>query len=38
MGEIQHAVNEFVEAEGIDSYELLATEAELKKKPVRYEL
>jgi DNA-binding Lrp family transcriptional regulator len=38
MGEIQHGVSRFVEAEGIDSYELLTTEAELKKKPVRYEL
>ena len=36
MGEIQHVINRFVEAEGIDSFELLATAAELKKKPVRY--
>jgi len=36
MGQIQHVINRFVEAEGIDSFELLPTAAELKKKPVRY--
>jgi len=36
MGEIQHVINKFVEAEGIDSFELLPTAAELKKKPVKY--
>jgi len=36
MGEIQHAINRFVEAEGIDSFALLPTAAELKKKPVKY--
>jgi len=36
MGEIQHVINKFVEAEGIDSFELLPTAAELKKRPVKY--
>ena len=36
MGEIQHAINRFVEAEGIDSFALLPTAAELKKRPVKY--
>jgi len=36
MGEIQRVVNQFIEAEKIDSFELLPTEAELKKKPVRH--
>jgi DNA-binding Lrp family transcriptional regulator len=36
MGEIQQAVARFVESEKIDSFELLATEAELKKRPVRH--
>ena len=36
MGEIQHVVSKFVEAEGIDSFELLPTAAELKKQPVKY--
>jgi DNA-binding Lrp family transcriptional regulator len=36
MGEIQHVINRFVGAEGIDSFELLPTAAELKKRPVRY--
>jgi len=34
MGEIQHVVSKFVESEKIDSFELLPTEAELKKRPV----
>ena len=38
MGEIQHAINRFVEAEGIESFELLPTAAELKKQPVRHQL
>jgi DNA-binding Lrp family transcriptional regulator len=36
MGEIQHTINKFTEAEGIDTFELLPTEAELKKEPVRH--
>ncbi len=36
MGEIQHVVNKFIEAEKIDSFELLPTAAELKKEPIRY--
>jgi len=36
MGEIQHVINKFVEAEEIDSFELLPTAVELKKKPVRH--
>lgn len=36
MGEIQRAVNKFVEAERVDSFELFPTEAELKKQPVRH--
>jgi len=36
MGEIQHVVSKFVEAEGIDSFELLPTAAELKKRPVKH--
>jgi DNA-binding Lrp family transcriptional regulator len=36
MGEIQHVINRFVGAERIDSFELLPTEAELKKQPVKY--
>jgi len=36
MGEIQHVINRFVEAEQIDSFELLPTAAELKKRPVKY--
>ena len=35
MGEIQQVVDNFTGSEGIDSYELLPTEAELKKRPVR---
>ena len=37
MGEIQHVINRFVKAEGIDSFELLPTAAELKKRPVKYQ-
>ncbi|MHC4623088.1 MAG: siroheme decarboxylase subunit beta [Planctomycetota bacterium] len=35
MGEIQHVVGEFTKGEEIELYEMLATEAELKKRPVR---
>jgi DNA-binding Lrp family transcriptional regulator len=37
MGEIQHVVDKFTQCEGINSYELLPTRAELKKRPVRQE-
>jgi DNA-binding Lrp family transcriptional regulator len=37
MGEIQHVVNKFVEAEKIDLFELLPTAAELKKQPVKHQ-
>lgn len=36
MGQIQHVINKFVEAEKIDSYQLLPTVTELKKRPVKY--
>lgn len=36
MGEVQRAISKFVEAEEIDSFELLPTAKELKKQPVRY--
>jgi len=36
MGQIQHVVNKFVEAERIDSFQLLPTVTELKKQPVKY--
>jgi DNA-binding Lrp family transcriptional regulator len=36
MGEIQRVINKFTETEGMDSFELLPTEAELKKEPVKY--
>lgn len=36
MDRIQQTVNEFVKAEGIDTYQLLPTTAELKKQPVRH--
>jgi DNA-binding Lrp family transcriptional regulator len=36
MGEIQHVINEFTEAEKIGSFELLPTVAELKKRPVKH--
>jgi DNA-binding Lrp family transcriptional regulator len=36
MGEIQHLINKFTEAEKIDSFELLPTAAELKKEPVKH--
>ena len=36
MGEIQRVINKFIEAEKIDSFELLPTAKELKKQPVRY--
>jgi len=37
MGEIQHVINQFVEAEKIDAFELLPTAKELKKQPVKYQ-
>ena len=37
MGEIQHVIDKFVEAERIDSFELLPTAAELKKQPVKHQ-
>lgn len=36
MGEIQRVINQFVEAEQIESFELLPTAKELKKQPVKY--
>jgi DNA-binding Lrp family transcriptional regulator len=36
MGEIQHVINKYTEAEKIDSFQLLPTAAELKKQPVKY--
>jgi DNA-binding Lrp family transcriptional regulator len=36
MGEIQHVINQFVEVEKIDAFELLPTAKELKKQPVKY--
>jgi len=38
MGEIQHVISKFAEAEGIDSFELLPTTAELKKQPIKLQL
>jgi len=35
MGEIQHVISKFTEAEGVDSFELLPTAAELKKQPIK---
>ncbi len=37
MGEIQHVINRFTASEQIESFELLPTEEEFKKKPVRYQ-
>ena len=36
MGEIQHVINKYIEAEKIDSFQLLPTAAELKKEPVKH--
>jgi DNA-binding Lrp family transcriptional regulator len=36
MGEIQHVINRFTEAEKIESFQLLPTAAELKKQPVKH--
>ena len=36
MGEIQHVINRFTEAEKINSFQLLPTAAELKKQPVKH--
>jgi len=38
IGQIQHAINRFIEAEAIDSFQLLPTEAELKKQPIKRRL
>jgi len=38
MGEIQRVINRFVEAEQIESFELLPTAGEFKKQPVKYRL
>lgn len=37
IGEIQRVVDKFIEAEKIDSFELLPTTAELKKQPVKHQ-
>jgi len=37
MGQIQQVINKFIEAEKIDSFELLPTVAEFKKQPVNYQ-
>ncbi|MHC4620838.1 MAG: siroheme decarboxylase subunit beta, partial [Planctomycetota bacterium] len=36
MGQIQHVVDKFVEAQKIDAFELLPTQADLKKRPVMH--
>jgi len=36
MSQIQHAIHRFIEAEALDSFQLLPTEAELKKQPVKH--
>jgi len=36
MGEIQHVITQFTEAEDIDSFDLLPTAAELKKRPIKF--
>jgi DNA-binding Lrp family transcriptional regulator len=36
MGQIEHVISKFTEAESIDSFELLPTEAELKKQPAKH--
>ncbi len=36
MGQIQHVINKFTEAEQIKSFQLLPTAAEFKKQPVRH--
>ncbi len=36
MGDIQRVIDKFVEAEGIESFELLPTVEELKKRPVKH--
>jgi DNA-binding Lrp family transcriptional regulator len=36
MGEIQHVINRYTEAEKIDSFQLLPTAAEFKKQPVKH--
>ena len=37
MGEIQRVINEFIEAEKTESFQLLPTAAELKKQPVKHQ-
>jgi DNA-binding Lrp family transcriptional regulator len=37
MGQIQHVINKFTEAERISSFQLLPTASELKKQSVKYE-
>lgn len=36
ISEIQHVINKFIEAEKINSFELLPTAKELKKQPIKY--
>jgi DNA-binding Lrp family transcriptional regulator len=36
MGDIQRVIDKFIEAEGIESFELLPTVEELKKRPVKH--
>jgi len=36
IGQIQHVIDKFTEAEKVESFELLATRAELKKQPVKH--
>jgi len=38
MGRVQDVIRRFTEAEGVDSFELLPTETELKRQPVPYGL
>ena len=38
MGDIQRTIDEFTESEKIDTFELLPTETELKKRPVEHKL
>ncbi len=36
IGQIQHVIDKFIEAEKVESFELLPTRAELKKQPVKH--
>jgi hypothetical protein len=38
MGQIQNVVKKFTQAEGVKSFQLLPTETELKKQPVKQKL